>query len=815
MLYLKSIAMKTIKLLLVLLTLLVLQTPAKATIWYVNINATGLNNGTSWANAFTTLNPGIGWDDTVWVANGVYKPTATTDRNISFPLDNRKFFGGFVGNETSLDQRDLSSFKTVLSGDIGIPGDSTDNSYHVITLGMNATGWIDGFKITGGNANASDFFYGTMGGGIYLHNLSFLLMNNCLISNNAAIAGGGLYSHNSTTKAKNCIFNDNSATVSGGAMVHGGMSARGLLENCSVNNNRAAGDGGAISYRNSLQLKQCTISGNQSGGRGGAIYCSAGIWPFSLELSNSLFVGNTAASNSVLFFPSVNLVPYGPTIEHCTFSGNKSASGRTIQVDTNAVIRNSIIWGNETGGAEQVPLVNYRSHNIIENSASTANNTYTFGPQFVNPGLAANAPFNAADYNYWLSSGSLAIDTGSAAVTGYSYDLDGTTRVQGAGPDLGCYETNYCATPGTGDITAGGDTVFCYGQSVALTAPAGTAYTWSNGAHTQTTTAYTSGNYYVNVTGLSGCYTQYSQQVLVHTPEISISGIRHLCGGAATTLTASGSVNNYNWSNGITTPGNTLTLPGDYYVTGTDNFGCTATSDTIHLTVVPLPAITINGDTSYCADNGTELTASGDIFQYLWSNNVATAANAINTPGSYYVMGTDYRGCTNTSDTVEVISIPLPEPVITQNGDTLQTGVFDSYQWLKHNQPIPGAIAQFYVPTKAGSYRVRVTSQGCDSISALFFIRPLSIEDAATGSHLSVYPNPARDYLVIAIPEGEKVIHYSIYDATGRAIVQKEPVQKQLQQLRLNLPAHAAAGNYVLLLQTGQRHHSLKFTIRP
>jgi hypothetical protein len=806
--------MKTIKSLLLLPVVIMLQNPVNATIRYVKADATGLNNGTSWADAYTSLQSVTG-GDTIWVANGVYKPTTTADRNISFQFYGRKLFGGFVGNETSLNQRDFSTFQTILSGDIGIPGDNTDNSYHVIKyINSSTSEFIDGFRITGGNANLP-LTYEANGGAIYVEwPQSQIQVRNCLISGNNALYGGGISTREATnTVIRNCIFRNNTA-IAGGAFDLGGTTGGCIMEDCSFYDNRASEDGGAISFRRHLYIRRCIFSGNQATGVGGAMHCRTPIGPASLVMSNSLVVGNTAASNSALFMPDSdpNMSSISTQIEYCTIAGNKSTAGRALSVNAAATIRNSIIWGNETGGAEQVNLSNGRSHNIIENSASTANNTYTFDPQFVNPGLAANAPFNAADYNYWLSSGSLAIDTGSAAVTGYSYDLDGTTRVQGAGPDLGCYETNYCATPATGDITAGGDTVFCYGQSVALTAPAGTAYTWSNGAHTQTTTAYTGGNYYVNVTGSSGCYTQYSQQVLVHTPQISISGLRHLCGGAATTLTASGSVNNYSWSNGITTPDNTLTLPGDYYVTGTDNFGCSTTSDTIHLTIVPLPTVSISGDTPFCANNGTVLTASGNALFYQWNNNVTTAANPISEQGSYYVIATDQRGCSVTSDTIHILPI-LTAPVITQNGNTLETGIFDSYQWFKHNQPISGAIGQTYVPTTAGSYKVRVTNQGCDSTSAPLAFTPLGIEDAVTGNHLSVYPNPARDYLVIAIPEGEKVIHYSIYDATGRAIVQKEPVQKQMQQLRLNLPAHAAAGNYVLLLQTGQRHHSVKFTI--
>ena len=73
--------------------------------------------------------------DEVWVAAGIYKPTDDGDRTISFELkDGVHYYGGFVGNETELSQRDWNTNKTILSGDIGVEGDSTDNSRTIVYL---------------------------------------------------------------------------------------------------------------------------------------------------------------------------------------------------------------------------------------------------------------------------------------------------------------------------------------------------------------------------------------------------------------------------------------------------------------------------------------------------------------------------------------------------------------------------------------------------------------------------------------------------------------------------------------------------------
>ena len=95
-------------------------------IWYVDQNATGGPQvGFSWATAFTDLQQAlekVQYNDQVWVAAGVYKPTTTNVRNMAFILKNGvKVYGGFKGDETAVTQRDPVANLTRLSGDIGEP----------------------------------------------------------------------------------------------------------------------------------------------------------------------------------------------------------------------------------------------------------------------------------------------------------------------------------------------------------------------------------------------------------------------------------------------------------------------------------------------------------------------------------------------------------------------------------------------------------------------------------------------------------------------------------------------------------------------
>ncbi|MGE3182407.1 MAG: hypothetical protein AB7N71_12310, partial [Phycisphaerae bacterium] len=136
--------------------------PASSAVIYVKANATGNNSGTSWANAHTDLESAFNRSqlaDEIWVAAGTYKPGgATPTRSSSFRIGfaGVPIYGGFAGTETAVSQRNPVTNITILSGEIGDPNTVADNTYHVVTfLTPFGPPILDGFTITGGNANGT------------------------------------------------------------------------------------------------------------------------------------------------------------------------------------------------------------------------------------------------------------------------------------------------------------------------------------------------------------------------------------------------------------------------------------------------------------------------------------------------------------------------------------------------------------------------------------------------------------------------------------------------------------------------------------
>src|SRR5512143_2480360 len=134
------------------------QRASAAGIIYVNSVASGANNGTSWTDAYQSLQTALSHATSgkqIWVAKGTYKPSAGSQRAKSFALkDGVAIFGGFSGVETKLKQRRPSANRTILSGNIGIVGKRGDNSYHVVVaMAVSSSAVLDGFWISDGNAN--------------------------------------------------------------------------------------------------------------------------------------------------------------------------------------------------------------------------------------------------------------------------------------------------------------------------------------------------------------------------------------------------------------------------------------------------------------------------------------------------------------------------------------------------------------------------------------------------------------------------------------------------------------------------------------
>ena len=303
---------------------------------YVDTDAPGSENGSSWANAYTALlsalNVAISGDE-IHVAQGVYTPfRLSRQREATFQLVNGVTVkGGYAGyGESNPDARNIPAYQTILSGDVLVAGNNSDNCYHVVTADECPDSTIlDGLTITGGNAdgqiNGSDFYL--YGGGMVIKGGSPKVIDCTFTDNNAYKGGDGLFTSNSTAEVKDCIFhenqgqgiyNDDSDLIVTGCAFSGNVyeAMRNMNSHCKVNDCIFSQNAsGMRNHTSSPEVTNCMFSRHT--GNGGMV----NIYSSSPKIINCIFSDNIPGRGMS------NMDHSSPRVINCTFRDNQYEGG--------------------------------------------------------------------------------------------------------------------------------------------------------------------------------------------------------------------------------------------------------------------------------------------------------------------------------------------------------------------------------------------------------------------------------------------------------------------------------------------------------
>ena len=167
-------------------------------------------------------------------------------------------------------------------------------------------------------------------------------------------------------------------------------------------------------------------------------------------------------------------------------------------------------------------------------------------------------------------------------------------------------------------VSLGADIGSC-GAAVVLDAQnAGSTYSWSSGATTQTDTVLVAGTYTVEVVDVNGCVNSDTINVTFNTNPIVFLGQDTALCGVSLVLDAQIPGVSYLWSTGDTTQTTVALATGTYVVDVTDANGCVG-SDTITVTLNPTPSVTAAAAaTNVCTDDAN-VALTGTPIGGTWS----------------------------------------------------------------------------------------------------------------------------------------------------------------------------------------------------
>ncbi len=210
----------------------------------------------------------------------------------------------------------------------------------------------------------------------------------------------------------------------------------------------------------------------------------------------------------------------------------------------------------------------------------------------------------------------------------------------------------------------------------------------------------------------------------------------------------------YQWSTGATTRNILVTTGGTYYLTVTNNNGCTKVSSgkTVTVNALPSASVTASGALTFCAGGSVTFTASSG------------------------------------------------------NGYT--------YQWLKNGNNISGATNISYTATTAGTYKVVVTkTNGCSKTSngKVVTINCKTGEEYSNSLNMGVYPNPTQNHLTVTFESEYAYSLLKVLDVTGKVISQLELKGEEggfEDELDVSF---LSPGVYMLQVTSGDRQSNIRF----
>lgn len=263
-----------------------------------------------------------------------------------------------------------------------------------------------------------------------------------------------------------------------------------------------------------------------------------------------------------------------------------------------------------------------------------------------------------------------------------------------------------------GGVNLGADTIFCAGN---LVLDAGkfynSQYLWHDGSTSRTLTLNKTGTYYVSVINACNTVSDTINVVVTGPPSLTLGNTVKFCRGSTLNLNAQNPICTYQWSTGDTTQSISVSNPGQYWVTITND--CGSLTDSVEVVVEdPLTNLSLGNDTIICKGDSILLETKIPGAYTKWKNGSATNSIYVKQTGDYWVEVSNSCGSWEDTVHVEVIDTPTfslgaDQPICATGGAVSLQGPsgMQSYIWSN------GADSQSINITEAGTYWLTVINE--------------------------------------------------------------------------------------------------------